>query len=324
MQRQLDRIVAVLGEPGSAVLLLGRARSGKSQLAREIVESLERQPGAGRGTTVIPVPDPQSLHQFAARIDAAVQTAPMDADAPSPLLLLERVDLYDDAETVLLDRLRAAGRPGTGSGHRLRMLATAQSLLGGALAFSDSRTLQVTVAPLSLEEAEQQLITQLGGGQIDAATLQRWHAVSGGDHRALLLLLRANERSGTLRRRHGLAWVPAGEGVLPVEIVEEIEQECTEAERALLELIALAEPVAEPALLRLLDPALVGRLIADGRLRSSRLPDGRQALGLAIPLQGMVLRESMSPIRRMEYSARCFDALGATAVTLETPEELNR
>ncbi len=340
MRRQVDRIAETVATAGGTVLLLGRPGSGRSRLALAVAEAAARLVEAGAGSfgdervEVIVVPDGAALEALDSELLGSAAAGGPRQGVSAPILVLHDADRYGDGPLAALRRLRlpAGGAPGVRPSGRVtvgpRIIATASDLTGGAAILDGARTARVTVAPLDLAEAEQSLTDRLGGARIEPTTLRRWHAASGGEHHALLVQLRANERSGALRRRHGLVWVPPDEDALPEELVEELASGYTEAERTVLETVALAEPMAEPALLRLLDPEVTEDLLERDVLRSRDLPGGRHGLELAIPVNGRAIRESMAPSRRIERFAGLFDALtaasGASAAPAETPDELSR
>ncbi|MBN9613239.1 MAG: hypothetical protein J0H64_07240, partial [Actinobacteria bacterium] len=129
------------------------------------------------------------------------------------------------------------------------------------------------------------------------------------------LLMLANERGGTLRKRGGFAWVPEGLDEIPDEFGAYIDESCSDAERATLDLISLAEPMIEPPLLRLLDPAATSTLIERGIISSRRHPGGTSALSITHPIISEAVKNRMSPLRRIELAELCFQALES-----ETPD----
>lgn len=231
-------------------------------------------------------------------LDLAIESA---GDA-EPLLLLPGVDHYSPHTAAVLEHLVRL--------RRVRIVATARRMEAGASQMArDPRTVRIPVSPLSLPESDLLLSALLGTGRIARGTLRRWHAATGGNAYELTLMLYANQRTGTLQQRQGIAQVSADRECLPEEFVRNLDDVCTPVERETIDMIALAEPMVETRLLRLLDPAATHSLLNRGLISSQALPDGRSALRVARPIVGTAMRAHMSPVRRIRLADRFFDAL---------------
>lgn len=331
VEARAEPMVRALSEPGSTLLLIGEPGSGKAYMAEHVARAVEAAaPGAVR-TFVLPgladdPGNPEALFgalpsQDASGEDAAeaadwisetfrtvrvaeriLEAAQEAAGSAEPLLVLPGVDRYSaPAVTVLehLVRLRGA-----------RIIGTAQRMRGGANQMArDPRTVRVTMAPLDLDEADALLSSMLGSARVAPATLRRWHAATGGNSQALALMLVANERSGAMRHRQGLAQVPLALEETPEELVSFLDDTCTAEERLILDMLALADPMVETQLLRLLDPGATNTLLERDLVSSQSTVDGRPALRIHRPILAAALRARMSPLRRIELSDAMFAAL---------------
>ncbi len=331
VESRAEPMIRALSEPASALLLVGEPGSGKAYMAEHVARSLEAAaPGAVR-TFVLPRPpdemgDPESLFgavfpevvpsrggarsadwvsetfrtvRVAERILEVAQEA---AGRAEPLLVLPGVDHYSALAAAVLEhlvRLRGA-----------RIIGTAQRMRGGANQLArDPRTVRITVAPLDLDEADELLSSLLGTARLAPATLRRWHAATGGNSHALSLMLVANERSGAMRHRQGMAQVPLALEEIPEEFVEYLDETCTPEERETLDMLALADPMFESPLLRLLDPRATDALIDRGLISSQAILNGRPALRINRSILSSAIRSRMSPLRRIALSDAMFLAL---------------
>lgn len=332
-----EQPLRAMSAPGAVLLLTGDAGSGKSYLAEHVARKVENE---GRGAVrafVLPQPpaamnDPQAVfadlfpeafvdggadpidqlaetfqaRRLAERIVALARSA---AGSAEPLLVLPGIDRYSLRSAAVLEHLIRQGGA--------RIIGTARRMTGGAGHMGrDPRVTRLTVAPLDLQEADALITSLLGNAHLAPATLKRWHAVTEGNSHALMLMLIANERSGSLQRVHGVAYVPSGRDEIPEELSWHLSETCSEREYEALEMLALAEPMSEPPLLRLLDPHVTNALIDRG-LVSTHPSDGRPSvLRFSRPILAAALRARMTPSRRIELAETFFHAL-----TGETPPE---
>lgn len=330
LAERAEPMLKAVSEPASALLLIGDAGSGKSYMAEYVARAAE---GAAPETVrafVLPRPSQQSsdpeavfgqtfprafsdespepLGWLSSTFDAMRLAAQLlalaraEAGEAEPLLVLPGVDHYSPQSVAVLEHLvRQRG---------MRIIATAHRMAGGANHMGrDPRVTRIIVGPLDLREADALMSSLLGTAHLAPPTLRRWHAATGGNSHALTLMLIANERSGVLRRRQGVARVPEGQDRIPEELVHHLEETCTAEEREALELIALAEPMSETPLLRLLDPAVTNALLERGLVSTQSSPDGLTALRLERPIVATALRARMSPVRRIDLAELFFRAL---------------
>lgn len=323
-----EPILEAMSSPAAIVLMIGEGGSGKAYIAEIVADELRS--GGSVHPVVLPhlsaalagpaavfgavCPEafgadeggvrPQEPFEASRLADRVMEEIELQANGLEPMLILPGVDRYDNLAAALLEQLVRR--------RKLRVLATAHRLVGGANLLSrDPRVTRVTIGPLGLQESDTFLSQLLGVSHIAPETLHRWHAGTGGNSYALTMMLLACERSGVLRRRRGLAWVPPGLDEIPDEFSDYLDRSCSAAERATLELIALAEPMIETPLLRLLDPVATSTLMERNLIASRRHPGGQTALSIMRPVLAAAIKNRMSPMRRIELADLCFTALDA-------------
>lgn len=323
-----EPVIRVMAQPAAAVLLIGEAGSGKHYLAEHVAGQIEADSDGSTRSFVFPHPPeprgepedvfgglfPEIFHDdnnpenwlsttfTAKRLAKQLFDAAQVDGVTDPIFVLPGIDRYSPRSTAVLEHLIR---------HRgLRLIGTARRMTGGANHMGrDPRVVRLPVAPLDLEEAGALMSSMLGSGHLAPVTLRRWHAATGGNSHALALMLIANERSGMLQRRQGVARVAPGREEIPEEFMLYLEEICSDEERATLEMLALAEPLTETALLRLLDPASTNALLDRNLITSTRSAQGESMLSITRPIFGAVLRARMSPSRRLELSDTFFQAL---------------
>lgn len=323
-----DPLIRTMSQAGAALLLLGEAGSGKSYLARHVASTvasaadgrvhpviLPSPPGVSYEPTELfgPVapeitraqlpeaggPHPFDAEDFAERLLAELRSRAAGSDL---LLVLPGVDRYSPDSVAVLEHLMRE--------RAIRLLATATRQVGGASCLArDPRVTRSAIPPLDPQEADALLSSLLGVSHIAPETLNRWHIATAGNSYALIMLLLANERAGTLRRRNGLAWVPPGLDEIPEEFISFLDESCSDAERETLEMVALAEPMIEVPLLRLLDPEATNALLERNLIVSRHHPSGQRALMITRPILAMAIRDRISPLRRIQLSDAFFAAL---------------
>lgn len=228
---------------------------------------------------------------------AAGGTQAADAGAATPprlVLVVDDVHELDEASTTVIGHLVASGgafavmtlRPGEQGPSGLRDL------------LADERVVQLEVAPLGAAGTAA-LVGAVLGGPVDAGTLQALWRQSGGNVLYLRELLQGALDSGALRSRRGI-WHIEGSLAASTRLRDFIDsrlQGLSRAEREVLELAALAEPL-EPAVLDLLAPADAIEKLEQQGLLDSVTGTGAQEVRLAHPLYGEVVRAHLSRTRR--------------------------
>lgn len=218
------------------------------------------------------------------------------------MLVASDIDEYSQSDLLALEFLVRDPR--------LRVIATARRLSGSVARIANGfGANKVSLGPLDLEESEQYLSALLGVDRIETETLRRWYDSCDGNSYALTVLALASDRSGRLRRSRGTAWVAADVDAVPTELADAVAGNSTAEEWETLELVAIAEPVLESALLREFDANCLHSLFERGLVVSRSMPDGSSALVIGHPLLAAALRAGMPPLRRIELHERVFEAL---------------
>ena len=167
---------------------------------------------------------------------------------------------------------------------------------------------RIELGPLDAPEVEELLIAVLGGPVDDMSVRQI-------AERALGIPLFVHElvagavAEGTLRDENGVWRLhgPLRPTARLVELVTRRLTGLTAAEREALELTAIGEPLAQPALDELADPTALESLEAKG-LIASRVDGRRLQVCLAHPVFGDVVRAGMSPRRERALAQALADA----------------
>lgn len=329
LSARVEPMIRVMSRPASALLLIGEAGSGKCYMAEYVARTVEDTIPRRVRTLIFPHPtephgEPEELFRAvlpeafgeededpeawlsetfrASKLARNLIEAAHTEDGVEPLMVLPGIDRYSPRSTAVLEHLiRQQG---------VRIIGTARRMTGGANHMGrDPRVIRLPVGPLDLQEADALMSSLLGTGHLAPITLRRWHAATGGNSHALTLMLIANERSGMLRRRQGVARVAPGREEIPEEFTAHLDETCNEAERATLEMLAMAEPMVEAPLLRLLDPVATNALLDRNLLSSSRSPQGEPMLCITRPIFAAAIRARMSPYRRIELADLFFREL---------------
>ncbi|WP_125098169.1 LuxR C-terminal-related transcriptional regulator [Leucobacter chromiireducens] len=315
---RLAHVVSALEPEGAVVLLIGETGSGRQALAASAARAIaERAAGAIR---VVELPDPPhaaSGHtsvfaehfgvvlegrteaaEIANRVIAGLFALP---DEQQAVLVAANADGYSPLDTRLLELLL--------NDPRIRGVITVKQLTGALerLGIGSPRQ-QISIAPLSREESERYLCALLGVDRIEAETLRRWLEIAAGSSYALSVLALSADGAGALRRSRGAAWTTVDIDRVPGDYAHAILSSCSREEVAVLELLALAEPVTETALLRSIDATLLAALFDRGLVVSRPHPEGL-ALLTGHPLIAAMLRTGMSPVRRIQLNDQIFRVL---------------
>ncbi|MBP1327110.1 DNA-binding CsgD family transcriptional regulator [Leucobacter exalbidus] len=344
--RRLAQVLEATREVGSLTLLLGERGNGRLFLATSAARILaaEEPQGDSRSgvnsvavaaspVTVLPTPPTGASgvnsvfgndFSIAAtpqeRANHILTSLASDALRPAMTLIAPDVDAYSPGDLQLLRLI--ISHP-----HAPRTIAIATGLSNEveSLMRGLGHT-KLSVAPLDLQDADEYLSTLLGVQRIDHDTLARWHELARGTSYGLAALGLNAASSGRLQRNGGVAWVARGDDSVSGEFAEIHTSGCTDDERRMLEVIALAEPVTESSLLRSFDATVLARLFSLGFLSWRQHPD-RQALVITHALLAESIRASLAPTRRFEIYDTVFDLLDADRHGLDPvhiPERLIR
>jgi len=316
--RELELATELLMRRASAgVLLAGAAGVGKTRLAQEIA----KHPAAGTSAVVWVRASASAgsipLGAFAAVLEedfdragpqllTAARAALVRAAGGRPLVLaVDDAHLLDDASAALVHQLVAAAD--------VFLVATFRAHAPAPDAvralWKDELVTLIELVPLTQTEHDA-LLSNVLEGPIDPHGGRRLWELSGGNPLFLRELVLHGRASGTLVQRDGVwRWAGGASGGLRLtELVSERLRGLTPAQAALVELLALAEPLE----LRLLNgteraslDALVMLNIAEtGRSRR------RGTARLTHPLYGEVIRATLPTMRRTALHARLARGLG--------------
>ncbi|MFE9021197.1 LuxR C-terminal-related transcriptional regulator [Streptomyces sp. NPDC007808] len=303
------------------IVLTGPAGRGKTRLVTEAV----------RGTDCAKVTGtPEARHiRFAAFAHLVPETVSLHEALQQlsgvRLLVVDDAHLLDDASAALVHQLAVHGRT------RLLVVSTDGGPIPAAVSrlWTGELLPRLALEPLPREETAR-LLTDGAGIDLEPLTVNRLHLLCQGDLRLLRDLVAAVRERGLLTRVPATPWDPdpdsaewAWRGPLPItaavrEHTAHVLDRRHPAERAVLERLALAEPL--PLGPDELDPDGAERdalehLEADGLVRV----DDRGAVRLAHPLHGPVLRDAVGRLRARRLSRtpdRCALALDAEGAAL--------
>ncbi|MEZ5140178.1 MAG: AAA family ATPase [Acidimicrobiales bacterium] len=307
-----------------ALFLLGDAGSGKTRLARELIE---RRRAAGWTTATARATEatrPVPLGALAHLVPIGESATPhavidglrraLAAEGAAPALLH-----VDDAHQ--LDPSSATALVGLAESGAVRLVLTARlgtslpDALGALRAADESRT--VVVDDLSPEEGAALLARVLG--PVDGIASAQLLALSGGNPLYLRELVIGGVAEGSL---HPVGGVWQLRGALPQteELAERIHARLATLglhAREALELVALGEPLGLDLLEGLTSLEALEELERTGTIRVEE--SGRRAeVRLAHPLYGEVLRASLDEAARREGARRLAGAMAATGARRAT------
>jgi DNA-binding CsgD family transcriptional regulator len=310
---ELDELVGcLLGGDHAGVVVAGSAGVGKTRLAREV---LNVAVAAGYNAEWV----------MATRAAASAPLSVFAALMPSETVLgTEPIDVFGRVAAAL--RARSAGRPTVVAVDDAQLLDDAAAALVLYLATSGAARLLVTVrsgVPTSdavvalwkegiatrldlqpLAEAEvAQLTREVLGGQVEAATAERLHRVTGGNVLFLREVVDDLLRTDQLRDEGGV-WRWVGElnpGPRLRELVSGRLARLSPAKRRVVELLAVGEPLGVPVLTELCGVAAVAAVEHDGLIVVEGA-ERRRDVRLAHPLYGEVLHAVLPTARRMDLA----------------------
>ncbi len=223
------------------------------------------------------------------------------------LLFVDDAHLLDEGSAILVQQLALT--------QAATVLATVRS--GEAMPdpllslWKDGPAERIEVGVLDDETIEGVLVQALGG-PIDAAAVRQLVTRSRGNPMFLRELVSGALEHGALTEAGGL-WRLQGEPSPTLRLVELVALrlgDLSSAERSVLELVALSEPLGPGELVRLADPAVVEALEAKG-LITSGTEGNRLEIRLAHPVYGDVVRNGISALRVRTLSRSLADVIEA-------------
>ena len=226
------------------------------------------------------------------------------------MVFVDDAHLLDDGSAMLVHQLSQ-----TGSATILTCVRASGRTLGPAsdpmvLLWKDHSARRIELGPLG-EAAVDDLLLAVLGGPVDTATGRLIAERTLGDPLFLRELVDGARESGLLVDDGGVWRLRGPLQATPrlVELVTVRLGPVSEAERHVLELIALAEPLAQSTLDELADPDAVASLEDRGAIASRK--DGRRLqVSLAHPVFGDVVRLGISARRERTLARALADASG--------------
>lgn len=297
-------------------VVLGPEGTGKTSLAAEVLRRLDGivAPYRIHGSPVLSRIPYAVLTAFMDSSDAGDLDSPLvvlrnirrffraraDAGSPQALLVVDDAQHLDEASSHVLVQLAMSGE--------LRLFVLSrnrgtqiQELLSLA---RDGLMVRVDLAPLAADTVHR-LCVQLLGGPLLTASGSILAQVSGGNPLYLKAIIAGARRNGDLVQRHG-AWylraVPTAMDPTVQDLAKRLLHARTEAERHVLEAVALAGFLPRSALASLGDQESVQTLMDEGYLEAA--PDVPDLIGYAQRLHADAVRSLVPPMRSMEIRAK--------------------
>ncbi len=320
-----ELLAAAAGPPADreapgGVVLAGAAGVGKTRLAREVLRRAAARGAAvhwavaTQGASGIPFGAVAALLPVAVEVrdpfgaSRAIAAAVAARAAGRELLIgVDDAHLLDECSILLLRQLLAAGTA--------RLLLTVRSERREprppAGWWQDGALRRVELHPFDRERTAE-LLHQVLGGQLAGLALDRVWQFSRGNALVLYELVQDALSTGALHRLGGVwSW---DDRPLPgdrlADLVADRLGRIAPAEREVLELLALGEPL-EPGLVRRLVPAAGLGAMEERGLLLVHQQDGERQLRIAHPLYGEVVRAGIGSLRAAELCERLAEAVEA-------------
>jgi DNA-binding CsgD family transcriptional regulator len=280
---ELERIATAYREK-AGVVLVGAAGVGKTRLAREAVQRagdrLVAWATGTRSAATIPLGALAHLLMDGGARPADL-SAPLDAlgslvatfaarPEPRPVLVVDDVHLLDDASAALVHHMAVRG-------HAFVLLTarTGDAVPDAVTAlWTGESVTRVDVAALSAPDVTALLMAVLQG-RLDAVSEQTlWHAC-GGNPMLLREMLQAGRATGALRQ-HGQVWRWTGTDYVTARLTDFVQARLGALEpglRAVVEVLACAEPLHMPLLEAVAEHAAVVEAERRGVLVTERVGD---------------------------------------------------
>lgn len=186
--------------------------------------------------------------------------------------------------------------------------------------WKDGRAVRLELGPLG-RAAVGELVESLVGGPVEADTASRLWQVSQGSPLFVQELVATGRQGGALAARHGV-WTWTGEFALGLRLAEVLADRLgglDDAERRILELIALSEPIDVELLRPEVDDGVLEQLESCGFITCSDAGRGLE-LRVAHPLYAEGLRSSLPPLRRRHAFRQLATMLGARGTPCASDE----
>ena len=308
---ELRRVAAAIRPGAAGIVVAGPAGVGKTRLAREALAV-----SGGRGATVVwahgsTAARPLPLGAFAGLLDVpagdAAETIGRALDQLArqrPLVLaVDDAHLLDEHSAIVLHRVVVR-----------RLAPVVVTLRTGEPApdtvtslWKDDHLPRLDLAPLDVAETTG-LVARVLGGPVESASAHRLWTLTQGSPLFLRHLLAGEVSAGRFTPASGI-WRWTSEPAISPELADLLEHEIgglAAGVQDVVDLVALAEPVAVPTLSALTSPADLEEAEDRGLVRT----DGLVAR-LAHPLYGEVRRAAMGTLRARRLRGRVAQTLDA-------------
>ena len=303
----------------AGVVVAGVAGVGKTRIAREALGAAKRRGALTRWVVATVSAQALPLGAFAATlriigadptrlVQQAADALVAGAGRAGVVVGVDDAHLLDDLSAVLVHQL-ALNRAAT----LVLTVRTGEVAPDAVTAlWKDGHLRRLELQPLSERE-----VAALGeavlGGQVDNATTSRLWRISQGNVLYLRHLVDGELEAGRLHQRAGV-WRWRGQSQLSAGLVELIQARIgrlSDAEREVIQVLVLGEPLGTQLLVGVTDPAMVEQVEARGLVRVER--SGRRLEArLAHPLYGEVERQRMGQLRACRLRGRIAQALADT------------
>ena len=294
---ELRRVAAAIRRGAAGIVVAGPPGVGKTRLAREALAV-----AAGRDATVVwaqgsAAARPLPLGAFAGLLDVpagdAAETIGRALDQlarQQPLVLaVDDAHLLDEHSAIVLHRVILRGLAPA-----LVTLRTGEPVPDAVTSlWKDDHLPRVNLAPLDIAETTA-LVARVLGGPVESASANRLWTLTQGSPLFLRHLLAGEVSTGRFTPASGI-WRWTSEPKISPELAGLLDHEIgglAARVRDVVDLVALAEPVAVPTLAALTSPADLEEAESRGLVRT----DGLVAR-LAHPLYGEVRRSAMGTMR---------------------------
>ncbi|MEV0456653.1 AAA family ATPase [Catellatospora methionotrophica] len=337
-EAQLREIAALLrGPDGYGAVLAGAAGFGKSRLARAALAEAAERGAVTRWAAASSAARALPLGAFGALVTASdadpsllLQRAAqaLAADTPPERLVIAVDDAHqlDDVSALLLHQLAVQ--------RQARLLLTVRTGepapdLVTAL-WKDGYLQRVDLGPLPIEDTAR-LLDNVLGATVAEADIRRLWELTRGNVLYLRHLVTAEAAAGRLYADRGV-WHWTGRPELPpglTELVGAAMGELSPAEKAVTDLLALAEPLAVAVLAGLADPAAVEAAEQRGVVTVA-VEDGELTARLAHPLYAEACRAALGTLRARRLRGAiagalpCHDVLRRAVLLLDSDLDPDR
>jgi DNA-binding CsgD family transcriptional regulator len=235
----------------------------------------------------------------------------LDDAGPRPLLVfVDDAHLLDDGSASLVHQLAQSGTATVLACVLSPGRATQPAGDPMVVLWKDYGATRIELGLLDGQAMEDLLLAVLGG-PVDTVSLRQFAERSLGDPLFLHELIVGALESGSLREENGIWRLRGALHPTPrlVELVSNRLGNLSDPERHVLELTALGDPLAQPALDQLADAEAIAAL-EDRGLLASRMDGRRLQVCLAHPVYGDVVRASISPRRQRVLARELAEASG--------------